>query len=315
MRRAGWLLSALVLLVAAGAGTGWVLSAPSKLDPAVLSALHPGDAAKGQRIFYAGGCASCHAAPGAQGDAKLRLTGGVRLKTDFGTFVTPNISPDKADGIGAWTPVDLANAMLRGVSPEGEHYYPAFPYTSYARMAPQDVFDLFAFLQTLPTVSGRAPPHEVSFPFNIRRGLGLWKKLYLSPEPVIALAADAPEPQKLGRYLVEGPAHCGECHTPRDAIGGAKRDQWLAGAKAAEGQGNVPNITSGEGGIGDWSEEDIVALLESGMTPEFDWVGGAMADVVENTAKLTAEDRAAIAAYLKAVPPHPNGYSAAASAK
>lgn len=307
MRVAGRFGLALLVLALAAGAAGWVLSAPRRADPETLAGLRPGDAAKGAQVFNAGGCASCHAAPGSKGEARLLLAGGTRLATQFGTFVAPNISPDPRDGIGAWTDEDLVNAVQHGVSPGGGHYYPAFPYTSYARMDPQDVIDLHAYLKTLPAVKGKAPASEVSFPFSIRRGLGLWKLLYLNPEPVVALAADAPEPLKRGRYLVEGPGHCGECHTPRDAIGGLKKDQWLAGAVAAEGKGTVPNITGGEGGIGDWSESDIATLLESGFTPDFDSVGGAMADVVENTAKLTPEDRAAMAAYLKAVPPHPDG--------
>ena len=177
--------------------------------------------------------------------------------------------------------------MLRGVSPSGRHFYPAFPYTSYARMQPADVADLFAYMKTLPAVAGKAPPHKLGFPFNIRRGLGLWKLLYLSDQPVIALADDAPDQVRLGRYLVEGPGHCGECHTPRAFTGGIKKDQWLAGAPAAEGPGNVPNITSGEGGIGDWSEADIADYLKTGFTPDFDTVGGAMVDVQKNIALLT----------------------------
>jgi mono/diheme cytochrome c family protein len=305
-RLAAWLV---VFGVIGGTG-GWVLSAPQRVDERVLAGLQPGDAGRGERIFNAGGCASCHAGPEAEGEARLRLAGGTRLATDFGTFVAPNISQDKADGIGGWTDADLLNAMLAGVSPEGAHYYPAFPYTSYARMTAQDVVDLHAYLKTLPAVGGRAPSHEVPFPFSIRRGLGLWKRLYLSPEPVVALAPDASAPQVLGRYLAEGPGHCGECHTPRGLLGAADKAQWLAGAAAAEGDGTVPNITGGEGGIGGWSEADIAELLSSGFTPDFDSVGGAMADVVRNTAKLTPQDRAAIAAYLKAVPAHADGYPA-----
>lgn len=232
----------------------------------------------------------------------------MEFKTAFGTFVAPNISQDANDGIGAWTFDDFANAMLEGVSPAGEHLYPAFPYASYARMRPQDIADLFAFMKTLPAAAGRARDHDLSFPFNVRRGLGLWKLFYLSDEPVVALAADAPEAVRAGRYLVEGPGHCGECHTPRNFAGASDKARWLAGAAAAEGAGIVPNITSGEGGIGDWSEADIVSYLETGFTPDFDTVGGAMVDVQRNMAALTPEDRAAIAAYLKAVPPHPNGY-------
>jgi len=304
------LVGAALILGGVGAAGGWLLSAPVKLDTAALAQLGPGDAARGKRIFYAGGCTSCHAKPGSQGEARLQLVGGLQLKTPFGTFVPPNISQDPKDGIGAWSVEDLANAMLKGVSPSGEHFYPAFPYASYARMKPSDIADLYAFLKTLPAVAGKAPPNSLGFPFNIRRGIGLWKRLYLSDQPVVALADGAPDPVVAGRYLVEGPGHCGECHTPRDLAGGTKKSEWLAGAVAAEGSGVVPNITSGEGGIGSWSASDIANYLETGFTPDFDSVGGAMVDVQRNMAELTSEDRAAIAAYLKAVPPHPNGYPA-----
>ena len=304
------LVVALVVLGGVGAVAGWVLSAPVKLDSEALAKLGPGDAARGKRIFYAGGCTSCHAKPGSQGEARLALVGGLQLKTPFGTFVPPNISQDPKDGIGAWSVEDLANAMLKGVSPSGEHFYPAFPYASYARMKPADIADLYAFLKTLPAVAGKAPGNSLTFPFNIRRGIGLWKLLYLSDQPVVSLAEGTADPVIAGRYLVEGPGHCGECHTPRDFAGGAKKSVWLAGAVAAEGSGIVPNITSGEGGLGNWSEADIANYLETGFTPDFDSVGGAMVDVQRNMAELTAGDRAAIAAYLKAVPPHPNGYPA-----
>lgn len=304
------LIVILLVLAVAGAGAAWALSAPARLDPQTLTALGDGDPARGERMFWGGGCASCHAAKGSEGDARLQLGGGAPLVTDFGTFVPPNISPDPQDGIGGWSKEDFANAMLRGVSPSGEHYYPAFPYASYVRMRPGDVADLYAFLRTLPPVKGRAAANEVSFPFNIRRGIGLWKLLYLDPAPAVALAADAPESARLGQYLVEGPGHCGECHTPRALFGagGLDKSRWLAGARAAEGDGNVPNITAGEGGIGEWSQGDIETFLKDGTTPEFDFVGGSMGAVVRNLAELPEEDRAAIAAYLKAVPPRPRGY-------
>lgn len=301
---------AAVVLGGLGLAAFWFLTAPKTVDPAILAALPAGDVARGEQTFWAGGCASCHAAPKAEGDARLALAGGVELKTPFGTFVAPNISSDKTDGIGAWSPADLANAMLKGVSPQGEHFYPAFPYTSYARMKPADIADLHAFLMTLPAVQGQAPPHQLSFPFTLRRGLGLWKLLYLSDEPVVAMPAGTPEKVLRGQYLVEGPGHCGECHTPRQLTGGLDKSQWLAGAVAAEGDGIVPNITSGEGGIGAWSEGEIAYYLESGFTPDFDSVGGAMVEVQQNMAKLPASDREAIAAYLKAIPPHTNGYPA-----
>ncbi|MBZ9982730.1 MULTISPECIES: cytochrome c [unclassified Mesorhizobium] len=303
-------VGAALVLGGVGAVAAWTLSAPVKLDAETMAKLAPGDAARGKRIFDAGGCTSCHAKPGSKGDERLELVGGLELKTPFGTFVPPNISQDPKDGIGAWSAEDLANAMLKGVSPSGEHFYPAFPYTSYARMKPADIADLYAFLKTLPAVAGRAPANSLSFPFNIRRGIGLWKRLYLSEQPVVSLPEGAPGPVIAGRYLVEGPGHCGECHTPRDLAGGTKKSEWLAGATAAGGSGIVPNVTSGEGGIGDWSQADIANYLETGFTPDFDSVGGAMVDVQRNMAELAPEDRAAIAAYLKAVPPHPNGYPA-----
>ncbi|MGD9913867.1 MAG: cytochrome c [Rhizobiaceae bacterium] len=301
------LIGTVVVLGVAAAGVGWYITGSNRLEASEVPA--EGDATRGERIFWAGGCVSCHARPKSTGDALLELAGGVELNTPFGKFVAPNISSDPTDGIGKWSVADFANAMLRGVSPAGEHYYPAFPYASYARMNSADVGDLYAFMKTLPAVAGKAPDHELDFPFNIRRGLGLWKLINLSPEPVVALAADAPEPVKLGRYLVEGPGHCGECHTPRDFMGGAVKAEWLAGAAAAEGQGNIPNLTPHAEGL-TWTEGEIVTFLTDGTTPDFDVVGGSMAEVVSNMSKLSADDRAAIAAYLKAIPAHPNGYPA-----
>ena len=304
------LAGAIVALAGVGAVAAWFVSAPVRLDAGTVAALGNGDAKRGERIFWAGGCTSCHARPKSEGPARLELAGGLELKTPFGIFVAPNISSDPQDGIGAWSAEDLANAMMRGVSPRGSHYYPAFPYTSYARMKPADVGDLHAFMKTLPAVEGKAAGHRLGFPFNIRRGIGLWKRLYLSAEPVLALPEGTPGEVLAGQYLVEGPGHCGECHTPRLFTGGLKKDQWLAGAVAAEGDGIVPNITGGEGGIDAWSAGDIASFLETGFTPDFDSVGGAMVAVQRNMAQLPAADREAIAAYLKAVPPHPNGYPA-----
>jgi len=292
------------LAVVAGAA-GWLLTAASPLGASALSGLQPGDAARGESVFWAGGCTSCHAKPGTEGDAQLELGGGLELRSDFGTFVAPNISPHPTDGIGSWSELNFANAMMRGVAPDGSHYYPAFPYTSYARMSEQDVVDLFAFIKTLPSVEGKTKGHDLSFPFSVSRGIGLWKLRYFSSDPVVELPKDADPKVLRGQYLVEGPGHCGECHTPRDFGGGHDLSQWLAGAPSMEGNGRIPNITPSKDGIGDWSESDIAYYLESGFTPEFDSAGGEMAKVVRNMAKLTPEDREAIAAYLKAIPAKP----------
>lgn len=289
------------VLAAAGLAAFWVLTLPRGLSAAEIAALPAGDPVRGERMFWAGGCDSCHAAKGATGAGLQRLGGGLELVTDFGTFVAPNISPHPEDGIGSWTEGDFANAMLRGIGPGGTHLYPAFPYTSYARMTTGDVADLWAYLRTLPPVEGKAAAHRLEFPFTLRRGIGLWKLAFLSSDPVVPLADDAPEPVLRGRYLMEGPGHCGECHTPRDFAGGPDLGRWLAGAPNPEGQGRIPDITPA-GDIGSWSEEDIAYYLETGFTPDFDLVGGSMAAVQRNMANLPPEDRAAMAAYLKAVP-------------
>lgn len=305
------LAAGVVLLAIAGGAAFWFLTAPQRIPDADIAALPPGDVARGERMFYAGGCASCHAAAQADPAQPPQLAGGVRLVTEFGTFVAPNISQHPSDGIGAWSLADLANAMQKGLSPDGRHYYPAFPYTSYARMKLADIADLYAFLKTLPAVKGRAPDHELGFPFNVSRGIGLWKLINLSPAPVLSIAGASDE-VLAGQYLVEGPGHCGECHSPRDLSGGTVKAEWLAGAKAAEGDGIVPNITPQSSSIGEWSQGDIAEYLKSGFTPDFDSAGGAMAAVVKNTGRLSDQDRAAIAAYLKAVPGRPNGFPAKA---
>jgi mono/diheme cytochrome c family protein len=304
------LLAWLALLGGLGGVAFWFLTAPRPLPAAELAAIPAGDPARGETMFWAGGCASCHAAPRAQGEERLRLGGGLELATDFGTFVAPNISMDPTDGIGGWTAADFQSAMRAGLSPDGRHYYPAFPYASYIRMRPEDVADLWAFWQTLPAVPGAAPDHRLAFPYSLRRGIGLWKRAFLDPAPVVAV--DEADPVLLrGRYLVEGPGHCGECHTPRNFGGAMERANWLAGAPAAEGDGRVPNITGGAGGIGDWSAADIAYYLESGFTPDYDSVGGTMASVQRNMAMLESSDRDAIAAYLKVVPPVDGGPQAA----
>ena len=297
------IIGGIVLLGAIGAGGFLLLTAPERLPAETWAAAGEPDLANGERIFHAGGCVSCHAAPGAEGDQKLVLAGGLPLNSPFGTFHAPNISPDETAGIGAWTLAEFGDAMKRGTGRDGEHLYPSFPYASYARMSVKDIADLYGYLKTLPKSANVAPGHDLPFPFNIRLSLGGWKLLYLNEEPRVTLAS-ADESVKRGQYLVEGPGHCGECHTPRDMLGGMKTGQWLAGGPNPEGEGRIPNITPAEGGFGSWSAGDIVSYLETGFTPDFDSVGGSMVAVQKNMALLPAEDREAIAAYLKAIPAH-----------
>ena len=294
------IVSVIVILGFAGAVIGWVLSAPNQLSADEIASLPTGQASAGEQVFWAGGCTSCHAAPKTKGKDKLVLSGGLELKTPFGIFRAPNISPHLEAGIGSWSLADFINAMKRGVSPKGSHYFPAFPYPSYARMSNQDAADLWAFMKTLPQSEVQVADHSISFPFNIRRGVGLWKFLYMDENPILEI--DTSNPQLLrGRYLVEALGHCGECHTPRNALGGPDNSRWLAGGVGPEGKEKIPNITPHKDGIGSWSGADITYSLESGFTPEFDSFGSSMAAVQENMARLPLSDREAIAAYLKAV--------------
>ncbi|AND91055.1 MULTISPECIES: c-type cytochrome [Bradyrhizobium] len=288
----------LVMLIAAVAGFGvyWWLTAPAA--SAVPLPSRAPDPANGQEIFNAGGCSSCHAVPN-QPD-RLRLGGGLALGSPFGTFYVPNISPDAADGIGRWSETEFVSAVMRGVSPEGQHYFPAFPYTSYHLAKVEDVRDLFAYLKTLPPVSGRVRDHDLPFPFNIRRNVGIWKLLFMQSGPFVADATHSPQWNR-GAYLVNGFGHCAECHSPRNLLGGIITAQRFAGGPNPEGEGWVPNIT--QKGIGEWSVKDIANFLKTGELPEGDSAGGAMARVIKNTSQLSDEDIAAMADYLKSLPP------------
>ncbi len=286
----------LIVLGLVAAGGLYVMARPKPLPETAVAGL-TGDPAKGELVFWAAGCASCHMAPEAKGAAELVLSGGQRFPSDFGTFIAPNISQDPEHGIGNWSLLDLANAITRGVSPEGEHYYPALPYASYAKMEMQDVADLYAFMKTLPADPTPSQPHELGFPFNIRDSIGVWKLLFLSKD--WALPGNLTPTATRGRYIAEAMAHCGECHTPRNLLGGMDTSRWLGGAPNPSGEGKIPNITPDKL---KWAAADIVQYLTTGFTPEFDVVGGHMAHVVENMGRLPESDRLAVAEYILAVP-------------
>jgi len=286
----------LVVLGLIVAGVLWFLGRPNTMPYADIAGL-AGDATAGEPVFWAAGCASCHMAADAKGKAQLVLKGGQRFKSDFGTFIAPNISQDPEHGIGTWTLLDLANALKRGVSPEGEHLFPALPYASYAKMEMQDVAHLYAYLKTLPADPTPSAEHELAFPFSRREAVGVWKLLFLSED--WAVPGNLTPTATRGRYIAEALAHCGECHTPRDFLGGLDTSRWLGGAPNPSGTGKIPNITPGKLG---WSAADIFQYLTTGFTPEFDSVGGQMAHVVDNMARLPESDRQAVAEYILAVP-------------
>jgi len=290
------LLILAICLAAIGLAAFWWLTIPATIAAGSLPA-HTPDAVHGKMVFNAGGCASCHATPGQ--DDKLKLGGGLPLTTPFGTFHVPNISSDPDAGIGRWSEADFLTALLKGTSPQGEHYFPAFPYTSYQKMTPGDARDLFAYLKTLAPVTAKAPGHAIGFPFNIRRNLGIWKLLFLGGRPFTPDSGQSAQWNR-GAYLVNALGHCAECHSPRNALGGINAAQRFAGGPEPEGKGWVPNIT--QKGLKDWNEKDIAYFLETGETPDGDTAGGSMTRVIRNTSQLSAEDRAAIATYLKSLP-------------
>ena len=273
----------------------WFFSAPQTIPENAL-APHTPDLANGRTMFLIGGCSSCHAVPEQENAA--RLGGGLALNSPFGMFYVPNISSDKKDGIGAWSEAQFVTAMVKGTSPAGEHLYPALPYTSYQRMRLDDLRDLFAYLKTLPAISGKVRDHALSFPFSVRRGIGLWKLLFLDGKPFTPDPAQSAQWNR-GAYLVNGPGHCAECHSPRNFLGAIVAGQRFAGGPSPNGQGGVPDITQRK--LHDWKVEELAETLATGMTADADLVGGLMMEVVSNTRQLSAADRDAVAVYLKSL--------------
>jgi mono/diheme cytochrome c family protein len=266
MRRRISLRISLGFIIAAVLGFGiyWWLSEPAAtLADAMTGPAYTPNLANGLVVFNAGGCASCHAVPN-QPD-RLKLGGGLAIPSPFGTFYAPNISPDKTDGIGNWTEANFVTAVTKGVSPRGTHYFPAFPYTSYAHAKVADIRDLYAYLKTLAPVSGKVRDHDLPFPFNIRRNVGIWKLLFFDDRPFAPDMSRSPQWNR-GAYLANSLGHCAECHSPRNFLGGIIAAQRFAGGPNPEGEGWVPNIT--QKGIGEWSDKDIAYFLKSGQTPD-----------------------------------------------
>ena len=255
-------------------------------------------AERGKYIFDAAGCLGCHTEKGG-----ALLAGGGALRTPFGTFYAPNITPDPEHGIGKWSEADFIRALSEGKSPDGQHYFPVFPYPAYTKMSVQDMRDLKAYLATVPPSNQPRRAHEVSFPYSIRAALIPWKWLNFDAGSYKPDAAHD-ERWNRGAYLVQALTHCGECHTPRGMIGGLDRKQWLSGARMPVGDLVASNLTPHKTGLADWSSADIVDALETGTLPQGGTLGGEMGEVVKNsTSRMRAEDREAIAIYLKALPP------------
>lgn len=244
-----------------------------------------GDPAAGEYVAISAGCIGCHTKAEGEGDL---LAGGVAIKTPFGTFYTPNITRDPEHGIGDWTLKQFAHSIVLGITPAGEHHFPAYPYTAYSGLTDQDIVNLKSWLDTVQPVSSPSRPHELAWPLSSRRLLVLWKALFFRPQTVAN--------ETRGRYLVEGPGHCAECHASRNRLGGIP-DRRLNGNTRGPDAQPVPGITVSQ--LTDWTVEDLELFLEVGITPSGDFAGGHMVDVIEqSTSLLTAEDRLTIAQFL-----------------
>lgn len=255
---------------------------------------------RGEVLFSAADCAACHTDVKGGGQP---LAGGRPLATPFGTFYGPNITADKEHGIGGWTAAQFRDALRKGIDDEGHYLFPVFPFTSFTGMSDADIADLYAYLQSRPAVALPNKRHEVKPPFGWRFLLVFWRTLFFTPGPLAPVEGQSAEWNR-GRYLAEAVVHCEECHTPRNFMGALKHGQAFTGNPQGPDGQKAPNITADpETGIGKWSAEDIATLLKTGQTPEFDFVGSGMAEVVKGTAALSDEDRRAIAVYVKSLPP------------
>ncbi|HEX3536508.1 MAG TPA: cytochrome c [Stellaceae bacterium] len=262
----------------------------------------PGAVARGAYLATAAGCEGCHTDKEHGGQ---RYAGGRALATPFGTFYSPNITSDAETGIGRWSDAQFLRALRDGVRPDGADLFPVFPYTSFTGITDDDALAIKSYLFSLPPVRQADRPHDASFPFSWRFLLNFWRWLFFTPGSFHAQPNRSAEYNR-GKYLVTALAHCDECHTPRNWFGAMQADAFLAGTRSGPDGKKVPNITPDPTtGIGKWSEADILNLLKDGQTPEFDFVGGAMKEVVDDTARLSDDDRRAIAVFLKNVPTKP----------
>jgi len=254
------------------------------------------DAGRGAYLAKVGDCIGCHTEdkPGA-----VPFAGGRALATPFGTFYGTNITPDPDDGIGRWTEADFFRAMQKGTGPDGRTYFPAFPYPSFTKIADQDLHDLWAWLRTLSPRARANRPHELRFPFRFRALVSVWKWLFFKPGRFADIPGATPVVNR-GAYLVQAVGHCGECHTPRNFLGGSKKDRQLAGGKGPDGK-YVPNLTPTR--LDKLSDPDLKEFLTSGTFPDGDLPAEAMAEVVRNsTSQLTPHDLDAVVAYLRSLP-------------
>ena len=270
----------------------------ASLTPALLAAA-AGDPKHGEYAVRLGGCLGCHTE---DKKSAVPFAGGRALKTPFGTFFGPNITPHPQSGIGDWTEADFIRAMRHGRRPDGANYFPAFPYPSFTRITDDDLRDIWAYLRTLPPSSRVNQPHDLRFPFGWRFPITFWKWVFFTPGPVVT-DSHATSVVRRGSYLVQALGHCGECHTPRNFLGGPIKGRFLAGGRGSDGK-RVANLTPTR--LETWSDAQLKQFFLTGETPDGDSTNETMAEVIKNTtSQLTPDDLQALIAYLRAVPALP----------
>lgn len=270
------------------------------LGVSMASASAQGDAKRGEYLAKAGGCLGCHTETK---EGAVPYAGGRTLKTPFGTFYGPNITPHPQAGIGRWTEADFMRALRHGRRPDGANYFPVFTYPSFTRIRDDDLRDLFAYLRTLPASSQPSREHELGFFFRWRFLVTVWKWFFFTPGPLVN-EQGVSDIVNRGAYLVRALGHCGECHTPRNFLRAPKRGRFLAGGKSLEGK-DSPNLTPT--GLKKWSDKELQDFLVIGTTPDGDFPEEIMAEVINNTtSQLTPQDLAALIAYLRSLPPLPD---------
>ncbi|MDD5367153.1 MAG: cytochrome c [Gallionellaceae bacterium] len=258
---------------------------------------------RGELVYRVAGCENCHTDRKHDG---ARLAGGRKLTTPLGTFYTPNITPEPTTGIGRWSEADFRRALRQGVGPDGRHYYPSFPYTSYTKLNDDDIHFLWRYLRSLPPVRQANKSHELPWYLSFRPLLAIWKLLFFTPGAYLPVTGNTA--WNRGAYLVNGAAHCSECHTPRNKLGGLRQDAFLAGTLEGPEGVVVPNITPDKKyGIGSWSKADITQYLSTGSRPDGDYAGNLMAEMIDNSLKyLPQTDMQAIAEYVASLPASAN---------
>jgi mono/diheme cytochrome c family protein len=251
---------------------------------------------RGRYLTDMGDCGACHTLP----DSGQLFAGGRPIETPFGTLLAPNITPDPETGIGAWTDDEVVNSLTKGTGRNGIHLYPAMPYAYSTKMTREDALAIRAYLNTIPAVRNPVQPNQLPFPFDVRAGLVAWDALNFRPGEFQPIAGKSAAWNR-GAYIVEGLAHCGLCHTPKNAVGGDETSQRFRGYEL-QGWFATDITNDSRRGIGSWSIEDVVTYLKSGHN-RFTAASGPMAEVVmDSTSKLTDEDLNAIAVYLKDQP-------------